>query len=87
MPARIKDDSNIMTAHNRNASNSRIGMKATTGPPTQFGRHQKQGCLQKQGSRQQHGGRPSAAETYRNITASTGEEDSQQQDCQKYRRV
>jgi hypothetical protein len=23
------------------------GMKATTGPPTQYGRHQKQGCLQK----------------------------------------
>jgi hypothetical protein len=39
------------------------GMKATTGSPTQYGRHQKQGCLQKHCSQQQHGGRPTAAET------------------------
>ncbi len=37
----IKDDSNILPL-------TTAGMQATTGPPTQYERHQKQGCLQKQ---------------------------------------
>jgi hypothetical protein len=47
-PARgnIMDDSFII-AHN-SRSQATAGMKATTGLPTQYGRHQKQGSLQKQ---------------------------------------
>jgi hypothetical protein len=43
----IKDDSKIMTTHNSRKQVT-VGMKATTGPPTQYGRHQQQRCLKTQ---------------------------------------
>jgi hypothetical protein len=42
----IKDDSIILLT--TTGTHATAGMKATTGPPTQYGSHQKQGCFQKQ---------------------------------------
>jgi hypothetical protein len=59
------------------------GIKATTGPPTQYERHQKQECLQKQESWQQHGGRPTEEETIGTSQRQQQKGDPQQQGCQK----